>query len=200
MARWAPDAALRLERAAIELFSERGYTATTVPDIAARAGLTTRTFFRHFADKRDVLFLREREFPAVVAGLLAEAPAGLDPMALVLHGLEAVAAGDLERWRGDILARRAIVRSEPQLRERELLKSAALAEAMRDALVAGGAADDDAALAASVGSVLFDSSMEAWLRGPDDVTLLTELRSARERLHRLVSAQRSDPSAARAAS
>lgn len=63
MSRWAPDAALRLEQAAMELFAEHGYAGTTVPAIAERAGLTTRTFFRHFADKRDVLFLRERELP-----------------------------------------------------------------------------------------------------------------------------------------
>src|SRR6195952_1272374 len=66
MARWAPDAAVRLERAALELFAEQGYDATTVPQITERAGLTTRTFFRHFVDKSEVLFLREREFPAVV--------------------------------------------------------------------------------------------------------------------------------------
>ena len=74
MSRWAPDAALRLESAAVELFEEQGYGPTTVPQIAARAGLTTRTFFRHFADKRDVLFLRDREFPDVVGAALAGLP------------------------------------------------------------------------------------------------------------------------------
>jgi len=67
MSRWQPDARGRLERAAVELFTEQGFAATTVPQIAARAGLTTRTFFRHFADKREVLFAGDEELPALVA-------------------------------------------------------------------------------------------------------------------------------------
>ncbi|MCJ1703933.1 TetR/AcrR family transcriptional regulator [Rathayibacter sp. VKM Ac-2926] len=188
MSRWAPDAALRLERAAMELFTEHGYSATTVPSIAERAGLTTRTFFRHFADKRDVLFLREREFPEVVARLLAGAPAGLDPLGLLMHGLETVAAGDLEGWRGDIAARRAVVLSEPALRERELLKSAVLTDAMRDALLDAGVPAAEAALAARTASALFDAALDEWLRGSDGVALVVVLREERARLRRLVSA------------
>ncbi|WP_426738609.1 helix-turn-helix domain-containing protein [Plantibacter sp. 2H11-2] len=182
MARWAPDAALRLEGAAMALFADRGFAATTVPEIAEAAGLTTRTFFRHFADKRDVLFLRERELPTVVGRLVAAAPAGLDPLALVMSGLETVAAGELQRWRDDIAARRAVVRSEPQLRERERLKSAVLTDAMRDALMESGVASADAALAASIGSALFDASLEQWLAGPDDGLLVDVLRAMRARL------------------
>ncbi|KQQ52618.1 TetR family transcriptional regulator [Plantibacter sp. Leaf314] len=182
MARWAPDAALRLESAAMELFAERGFSATTVPDIAEAAGLTTRTFFRHFADKRDVLFLRERELPSVVGRLVAMAPPGLDPLALVMSGLETVAAGELQRWRDDIAARRTIIRSEPQLRERERLKSAVLSDTMRDALVSSGVTSADAALAASIGSALFDAALEQWLAGPDDVLLIDVLRGMRRRL------------------
>ncbi|ROQ06710.1 TetR family transcriptional regulator [Rathayibacter sp. PhB93] len=187
MSRWAPDAALRLERAAMELFTEHGYSATTVPLIAERAGLTTRTFFRHFADKRDVLFLREREFPEVVARLLAGAPAGLDPLGLLMHGLETVAAGDLEGWRGEIAARRAVVLSEPALRERELLKSAVLTDAMRDALVERSVPAEDAALAARTAAALFDASLEQWL-GERDSTLVVVLHEQCLRLRRLVSA------------
>ncbi|AZZ51611.1 TetR/AcrR family transcriptional regulator [Rathayibacter festucae] len=187
MSRWAPDAALRLERAAMELFAEHGYSATTVPSIAERAGLTTRTFFRHFADKRDVLFLREREFPEVVARLLAGAPAGLDPLGLLMHGLETVAAGDLEGWRGEIAARRAVVLSEPALRERELLKSAVLTDAMRDALVERSVPLEDAALAARTAAALFDASLEQWL-GERDSTLVVVLHEQCLRLRRLVSA------------
>ncbi|QHC63008.1 TetR family transcriptional regulator [Rathayibacter festucae] len=187
MSRWAPDAALRLERAAMELFAEHGYSATTVPSIAERAGLTTRTFFRHFADKRDVLFLREREFPEVVARLLAGAPAGLDPLGLLMHGLETVAAGDLAGWRGEIAARRAVVLSEPALRERELLKSAVLTDAMRDALVERSVPAEDAALAARTAAALFDASLEQWL-GERDSTLVVVLHEQCLRLRRLVSA------------
>ena len=56
MGRWKPDARGRLEQAAFELFTERGFEQTTVAEIAERAGLTERTFFRYFADKREVLF------------------------------------------------------------------------------------------------------------------------------------------------
>ncbi|MBD8465055.1 TetR/AcrR family transcriptional regulator [Plantibacter sp. CFBP 8798] len=182
MARWAPDAALRLESAAMALFADRGFAATTVPEIAEAAGLTTRTFFRHFADKRDVLFLRERELPTVVGRLVAAAPAGLDPLALVMSGLETVAAGELQRWRDDIAARRAVIRSEPQLRERERLKSAVLTDAMRDGLMESGVTSADAALAASISSALFDASLEQWLAGPDDVLLVDVLRAMRARL------------------
>ncbi|ROQ64345.1 TetR family transcriptional regulator [Rathayibacter sp. PhB152] len=187
MSRWAPDAALRLERAAMELFSEHGYSATTVPSIAERAGLTTRTFFRHFADKRDVLFLREREFPQVVARLIAGAPEGLAPLGLLMHGLETVAAGDLEGWRSEIAARRAVVLSEPALRERELLKSAVLTDAMRDALVERSVPAEDAALAARTAAALFDASLEQWL-GERDSTLVVVLHEQCLRLRRLVSA------------
>ncbi|QHC71542.1 TetR/AcrR family transcriptional regulator [Rathayibacter sp. VKM Ac-2801] len=186
MSRWAPDAALRLEQAAMELFAEHGYAGTTVPAIAERAGLTTRTFFRHFADKRDVLFLREREFPEIVGRLLAGAPAGLGPMDIVMHGLEAAASGDLQTWRTPIAARRAVVRSEPQLRERELLKSAALAESMRAALVDAGFAPDDAALAALAASALFDLSLEHWLAAPEGALLVDVLRAERARLGALL--------------
>ena len=186
MARWAPDTSLRLERAAMELFGERGYAATTVPAIAERAGLTTRTFFRHFADKRDVLFLRERELPQVVAQLVADAPDGLAPMAVAMHGLETVAARDLERWRDDIAARRAVVRSEPQLRERERLKSAVLADAIASALEGEGVASRDAELVALVASALFDAALERWLSGPADVALVDVVRDSRRRLGELI--------------
>ncbi|MCS5497106.1 TetR/AcrR family transcriptional regulator [Cnuibacter physcomitrellae] len=187
MPRWAPDAALRLEQAAIELFAEKGFAGATVPEIAQRAGLTTRTFFRHFADKRDVLFLRERELPAVVAELLATAPPGLDPLALAMHGLESAATGDLERWKDDIRTRRAIVESEPQLRERERLKSAVLTDAIRDGLRAGGVDADGAALTAAVASALFDAALERWLGGDDGLPLVEVLARLRARLGRLAS-------------
>lgn len=77
--RWQPNARERLERAAVELFLEQGFAETTVPQITARAGLTTRTFFRHFADKREVLFAVEEEIPGLVARLVAEAPASFWP-------------------------------------------------------------------------------------------------------------------------
>jgi AcrR family transcriptional regulator len=186
MSRWAPDAALRLESAALELFAEQGYSATTVPQITSRAGLTTRTFFRHFSDKREVLFLRDREFPAVVSSLVAAAPAGLAPMDLVMHGLETVTAENFDGWRRGMIARRSIIRSDERLRERELLKSARLAEAIEHALVDDGVAAEVAALVAPFGVLLFDAALADWLDAEDGRRLPDVLRATRVRLHGLI--------------
>ncbi|OYC95191.1 TetR/AcrR family transcriptional regulator [Microbacterium sp. Yaish 1] len=181
MPRWAPDAALRLERAAIELFRSQGYAATTVPQIAERAGLTTRTFFRHFPDKRDVLFLREREFPDVVADLLAAAPDGLDPMALAMHGLLAVTP-ELEAWRDAIRERRSIIATDPHLIERERSKSAVLAQAIRDGLARRGVDPVDAALISRTVAGLFDTALELWTADAGAATLASTVEDLHARL------------------
>ncbi|MFD1713148.1 helix-turn-helix domain-containing protein [Amnibacterium flavum] len=184
MTRWAPDAPARLEQAAIELFASRGYAATTVPEIAERAGLTTRTFFRHYTDKREVLFLRERDFPRIVSELLAAAPPALTPWGLVMHGFETVVSRDFDGWREGMRRRRAIIRSDPHLRERELLKSSMLSRAIEEALVARGA--EDAELLARLGSAVFDTALDAWLDDDADPPLLQVLRATRARMLRLV--------------
>src|SRR5690242_7285084 len=87
MSRWERGAAQRLREAALELFVEHGFTAVTVPQITARAGLTTRTFFRHFADKREVLFAGEDALPGVVAQAFAAAAPELTPMEVIVTSL-----------------------------------------------------------------------------------------------------------------
>ncbi len=186
MPRWAPDAALRLEQAAVELFRSQGYAATTVPQIAERAGLTTRTFFRHFPDKRDVLFLREREFPDVVADLLAAAPDGLGPMALAMHGLLAVTP-ELEAWRDAIRERRSIIATDRHLIERERSKSAALAQAIRDGLRRRGADHIDALLVSQTVVGLFDTALELWTAEDSDATLASIITDSYARLAEHVS-------------
>jgi AcrR family transcriptional regulator len=184
MSRWAPDAALRLETAALELFAEQGYAATTVPQITARAGLTTRTFFRHFADKREVLFLRDREFPAVVSAVLTRAPAGLPPVGLVMFGFEAAASQDFAEWREGMLVRRGIIRSDGHLRERELLKSSRLADAVAAAIADYGVPPADIVPLARYGVLLFDLALDDWLDGDDGRSLLDVLRATRARMER----------------
>ncbi|MFJ6001069.1 helix-turn-helix domain-containing protein [Arthrobacter sp. NPDC092385] len=191
MSRWAPDAALRLERAALELFVEQGYTATSVPEIAARAGLTTRTFFRHFSDKREVLFLRERELPAVAAALVAGAPAFLSPLGLVMHGFEAMAAGPFEGWREDLQARRAVVGSDPGLRERELLKNVLLADVLTAALLRHGVDRGEARLVARYAVMVFELALTDWL-DTDGAALVDVLHSTAYRMGRLVRPPRQD--------
>ncbi len=163
MSRWQPNARERLERAALELFAEQGFAATTVPQIAARAGLTTRTFFRHFADKREVLFAREGEFPALAARLVADAPAALGPLALIARGLETVAATRFEGQRAYLRARRAVIRADEGLQERELRKLAALAEAVGGGFRARGTDELTATLAAQVAVTVLGVALDRWL-------------------------------------
>jgi AcrR family transcriptional regulator len=162
MSRWEPGARDRLERAAIELFTEQGFAETTVPQITARAGLTTRTFFRHFADKREVLFGFEEEIPAVVAKLMADAPAALSQMALIGQGLETVTAG-FEGYLGYLQTRRAIIRTDESLRERELRKSSVLSEALRRGFRERGADELTATIGAEIAVTAFNVAMDRWL-------------------------------------
>jgi AcrR family transcriptional regulator len=184
---------MRMERAALELFAEQGYADTTVPQITERAGLTTRTFFRHFADKPEVLFFREREFPTVVASVLANAPHDLDPWALVMFGLEAVTATRFDQWRGDMLVRREILRADVRLRERELLKSAVLADAIEHALLDYKVEPPTAALLAPIAVVLFTNALNDWLdagtaaiTGPAAPSLLDTLRANHATMRSLI--------------
>lgn len=171
MGRWQPDARERLERAALELFTERGFAATTVPQITARAGLTTRTFFRHFADKREVLFGVEDELPALVAAMMAEAPADLPPMALVEQGLDAVAANRFTGQLDQLRTRRAVVESDKGLQERELRKISVLSEAIRQGFLSRGEDDLTATLAAHLAATVFSVALNRWLDSAGDVPL-----------------------------
>jgi AcrR family transcriptional regulator len=168
MARWQPDARERLQQAALELFAEQGFAATTVPEITARAGLTTRTFFRHFADKREVLFAEEAELPAYAERLIAGAPAGTRAPAIILDGLRAVAEARFEGRKETIRQWRAIVATDAGLRERELQKRAALAVAVRDGFRARGLDPTRAALLAETSATLMYVSVTAWLETDDD--------------------------------
>ncbi len=160
--RWRPDARARLERAAVELFVEQGFATTTVPQITARAGLTTRTFFRHFADKREVLFAGD-EIPDLAARLLADAPATLDPATLIVEGLRTVAETRFEGRRAQILQKRDIVRSDASLCERDLRKRAGLQEAVRAGFLSRGVADLTAALLAEISVTLLYVALDEWL-------------------------------------
>src|ERR1700689_3993382 len=178
MSRWQPDARGRLEGAALELYSEGGFEQTTVAEIAKRAGLTERTFFRHFADKREVLFgasalLQER----IVAGV-AGAPPADGPFDAVACGLAAAAAmlGDFRR---DLSRQRqAVIAANPELRERELAKLADYAATVANALRQRGVAEPQASLAADAGMTVFRVAMERWASGDDDRDLADVMRDS----------------------
>ncbi|MDT8912155.1 TetR family transcriptional regulator [Amycolatopsis sp. PS_44_ISF1] len=164
MGRWQPGTRERLERAALDLFLEQGYTETTVPQITARAGLTTRTFFRYFADKREVLFAEEEAVPERVAGFMAEAPPALGPMPLITEGLPRVAVRIFEgRSLEYLLRRRSVIDAEPALHERELRKFALLAEAVEQGFRRRGVDGLTARLAAEVAVTAFRIAVTRWL-------------------------------------
>ena len=163
MSRWQPNARDRLERAAVELFIEQGFAETTVPQITARAGLTTRTFFRHFADKREVLFAGDEELPALVARLATDAPAALGPLPAIAYALETVAATTFEGRRAYLRARRAVIQADTGLRERELRKLAVLADAIGRGFRARGVDELTALLAAQLAVTVFSVTIDRWL-------------------------------------
>ena len=171
MGRWEPDAAGRLREAAMALYAERGYDGTTVAEIADRAGVTARTFFRHFADKREVLFAGSEQLEQHMVEALAAAPADATPMEAVTAAVLATAQFFDDIRRDYSRRRAAVIMSTPELRERELIKMATLTTSLTDGLLERGVAADVAALAAETGVAVFRVSFERWIAAPDDVPI-----------------------------
>jgi AcrR family transcriptional regulator len=160
--RWQPDTRLRLVVAAVDLFVEQGYDETTVAQIADRAGVTKSTFFRHFADKRELLVAGQETLSTLLSEGIAEAPAGATPLEAVAAGLRraATAMGPVNRDLGPRL--KAAVAASSELQERDALKSVGLAAAMKDALTARGVPDAVAHLAAELGLLAFKRGYAQW--------------------------------------
>jgi AcrR family transcriptional regulator len=161
MGRWQGGASERLKDAALGLFLTQGYDGTTVAEIAAAAGLTERTFFRHFADKREVLFVDQGEFERVfLSGLPDQAD---EPMALIVGALDGAATLFPEERRPWSRARRSVIAANVALQERELLKMSSLAVALTRALTARGVDAASAALAAETGVTVFRTAFALWV-------------------------------------
>ena len=156
----------RLKRAALELFHERGYDRTTAAEIAARAGVTERTFFRQFPDKREVLFDGEAILRVALTGAITDAPAELGPLSMLFRAFLSVLPL-LEANRPFAKPRHEIISATPALHERELAKLEALADALAAALQARGVAEITAALAARIGLAAFAQATVAWLGDPE---------------------------------
>ncbi len=155
----------RLQQAAVELFRERGYDQTTTAEIAARAGVTERTFFRHFPDKREVLFDGQAKLREALTGAIAKAPAKLKPLEILhwtFHSVEKL----LEANRPFALPRQQVIDRTPALQERELAKEAILAEALALALRQRGVEEPLAALAARAGMAPFRYAVAPWFADP----------------------------------
>ena len=166
MARDGDGLRVRLQRAALELFRERGYDRTTAAEIAALAGVTERTFFRQFPDKREVLFDSEATLRAALTAAIADAPDGLGPLDTLFRAFRSVLPR-LEENRPYAKPRHEVISSTPALHERELAKMAALADALAAALKARGVADLKAVLAAQTGMAAFAHVTISWLDNPE---------------------------------
>ncbi len=181
MGRWEPNARGRLEQAALELYGERGFEQTTVAQIAKRAGLTERTFFRHFADKREVLFWGAGALQEFLANGVADAPESLAPIDAVAAALEAAGALFAER-RDFARQRQNIIAANSELQERELIKLASLSAALADTLRRRGVEDPAASLAAEAGIAVFKNAFERWVNETNQQDLSRLIRESLDEL------------------
>ncbi len=172
MPRWEHGSEDRLKKAAIELFDEQGFENTSVIEIAERARVTTRTFFRYFSDKREVLFAGSDDLRAVLVEKLLEAPDVAQPLQLVTGVLaefnwESIGSRDSQR------RRQAVIDANPELLERDLIKNHSIAVGFIDALRQRGVDADIAQLAARVGTQIFSTAYARWLEEGDEADLAT---------------------------
>ena len=181
MGRWEPGASGRLRAAALELYVERGFEQTTVADIAARAGLTARTFFRYFADKREVLFSGSAELQALMVAALDDAPPSAPPIEVIATALDA-SANMLGGNRDYSAQRRAVITANTELRERELIKLASLSAALAAGLRERGVGEPDASLAAEAGVAVFRVAFDRWASEPTDRGLDVVMRESLEQM------------------
>jgi len=180
MVRWQPNPRERLQEAALALYGERGFENTTVAEIAERAGLTERTFFRHYADKREVLFGGADAFTEALAGTVANAPASEAPIDAVTAGLEAAAA--LPQDREFSRRRQAIIAASPELQERELSKFASLSASLAGTLRERGLGEPAATLTAELAIAVFRVAFERWIEGSDDQDFRQLIRESLDQL------------------
>lgn len=181
MARWEPNARERLEKAAMELYRKRGFDETAVADIAAQAGLTERTFFRYFTDKREVLFGGSSALQELLAGRIAAAPGSTAALDSVAAALEATSLFFEER-RPFAKARQAIIAANSALQERELIKFASLASAIAGALGSRGVPAPAATLAAETGIAIFKLAFDQWVNDQKKRDLAHHIREALDEL------------------
>ncbi|MFE7508061.1 TetR/AcrR family transcriptional regulator [Promicromonospora sp. NPDC057488] len=196
MVRWQPGTSERLQAAALDLFASNGYEQTTAAEIAQSVGLTERTFFRHFSDKREVLFHgQELLVEAFLAGVAA-APDDATPMELVGAALESAAPFFPAERRDHSRLRQTVIDQNPALQERERHKMSVLATTLRDALRARGSAEPAATLAAESAATVFGVSFTQWIAPGEERSIVEIERAVLAELRDLTAA---NPTAHRAA-
>jgi AcrR family transcriptional regulator len=175
MGRWEPNTRSRLEEAALMLYVERGFEQTTVAEIAREAGITERTFFRHYADKREVLFGGSAALQDLFVTTVVGAPASATPIEAITLALQAV--GELMNgWRPRSRQRQKVIAANAELQERELLKLASLAAAIAGALRERGVREPAASLTAEAGIAVFKVAFGRWVEDGEEADLPRLLR------------------------
>ncbi len=164
MVRWEPGTRERLQAAALELFAARGFEQTTAAEIAQSVGLTERTFFRHFSDKREVLFLGQELFLQAFLDGIDAAPPDAAPFGVVASAIRSAASFFPDERRPYSRKRQIVIDRNPALQERELHKLAGLSQAVGDALHARGVGEPAATLAAETGGTVFGIAFAQWIR------------------------------------
>ena len=185
MGRWKNDARTRLQGAALELYALRGFEQTTVADIAARAGLTERSYFRHFADKREVLFAGGEVLLALLVQRLSVRPPEQEPLVAVVEMFEKLEFFSLV-GRPSSRQRQKIIEANAGLQERELMKLAALAAALSQELQRQGVAFPAASLAAETGMLVFRAVFGRWLDDPGESEFGTFVRAVLAELREMM--------------
>ncbi|MBU2669383.1 TetR/AcrR family transcriptional regulator [Actinoplanes bogorensis] len=183
MGRWEPNAQSRLRQAAMDLYASRGFERTTVAEIAEKAGLTERTFFRHFADKREVFFAGSERLRELLVATVTDAPVEAGPAQAVAAAFESVAA-DYFPPVAFSRQRQSVIDANISLQERELVKLHAVAAELAAALQRRGVSELRAAIAAESGVAAFKVAFSRWINDPDDRELSTHMREALAELRR----------------
>ncbi|EOD58392.1 TetR family transcriptional regulator [Amycolatopsis vancoresmycina] len=171
MVRWQPGAPERLQKAALELFATRGFEQTTAAEIAEAVGLTERTFFRHFSDKREALFHGQELLVRTFLDGVAAAPPSASPLEVVASALRSASAFFPDDRRPHSRLRQSVIDRNPALQERERHKLTTLATTVADALRDRGVAELAATLAAESGVTVFGISFIRWLREDEERSL-----------------------------
>lgn len=181
MGRWEPNARGRLAEAALELYGERGFEQTTVAEIAKRAGLTERTFFRHYTDKREVLFAGSGDLQELFVRAVAGAPGSASPIDALAEGLDAVSEVFADR-REYARKRQAVIMANAELQERELVKLASMSAALADTLRRRGVAEPAASLTAEAGIAVFKVGFERWIMVAEERAMSQLMRESLDEL------------------
>ena len=185
MVRWEPGTKERLQAAALELFATRGFEQTTAAEIAQSVDLTERTFFRHFSDKREVLFHGQQQYVQIFLDGIEGAPATATPMDMLSAALHSATNFFPDERRSHSRTRQAVIEKNPALQERELHKRAGLVTTIAEALRHRGIAEPAATLAAETGGAVFSLAFTQWISDGETRSMDAIVTEVLTELHKL---------------